>query len=286
MRQAEYGKLISVFSEDREERSMSTKKKVTAEILSQRELAPGIYDMWLQTELAASAAAGQFVGVYPRNQAHLLPRPISICEVSKKERTGEGALRIVYRVAGAGTAEFADWQAGEKAALLGILGNGFPIRQVRDKRVVLLGGGIGIPPMLQTFKELLAQGTEAVMVAGYRDHRLFLKEDFEKAGRLVVATEDGSVGIKGNVLTAVEQEQIRAEVLMACGPMPMLRAVREKARETGIAAYISLEERMACGVGACLGCVCKTTKKDAHSHVNHTRICTDGPVFDAQEVDI
>ena len=94
------------------------------------------------------------------------------------------------------------------------------------------------------------------------------------------------MGTKGNVLTVMEKEQIDADVIMACGPMPMLRAIKAYAREKQIAAYISLEERMACGVGACLGCVCKTTHKDAHSHVNNARICTDGPVFDAREVDI
>lgn len=263
---------------------MSRKRKVTAQVLSQRELAPGIYDMWLETELAGDALAGQFIGIYPKNQAHLLPRPISICEIDKKR--GAGALRIVYRTAGAGTAEFAKWQAGEEAEILGVLGNGFPTERVREKRVALLGGGIGIPPMLQLFKELTARGTEAVMVAGYRDNQLFLKEDFEKAGPLVIATEDGSAGVRGNVLTALEQEGLLADVLMACGPMPMLRAVKEKALKADIDAYLSLEERMACGVGACLGCVCKTTKKDAHSHVMNARICTEGPVFDAREVEI
>ena len=101
-----------------------------------------------------------------------------------------------------------------------------------------------------------------------------------------MATEDGSVGTKGNVLTVMNELQIEAEVIMACGPMPMLRAIKAYAQEKGITAYISLEERMACGVGACLGCVCKTTHKDHHSHVNNARICTDGPVFDAREVEI
>ncbi len=108
----------------------------------------------------------------------------------------------------------------------------------------------------------------------------------ERYGKLYIATEDGSVGTKGNVLTVMEKEQIKADVIMACGPMPMLRAIKNYAEEHEIIAYISLEERMACGVGACLGCVCKTTHKDTHSHVNNARICTDGPVFDAREVEI
>lgn len=101
-----------------------------------------------------------------------------------------------------------------------------------------------------------------------------------------MATEDGSVGTKGNVMDAVAANGLEADIIYACGPMPMLRAIRQYAIEHDIPAYISLEERMACGVGACLGCVCKTTHKDAHSHVNNARICTDGPVFEAREVEI
>lgn len=261
---------------------MSKKRKEQARVLSVKMLAPAVYDMWLETGLAKEAAAGQFVGVYTKNAARLLPRPISICEADK----GKGALRLVYRVAGEGTAEFATWQEGQRVELLGVLGNGFPVSENAKKEVVLMGGGIGIPPMLQLAKELKEQGKEPVIIAGYRDAQLFLKEDLEKYGRVYVATEDGSVGIKGNVLDVMKQEKIDAQVIMACGPMPMLRAIKGYAKEREIPAYISLEERMACGVGACLGCVCRTVEKDHHSHVNNARICTDGPVFCAEEVDI
>ncbi len=261
---------------------MSGKKKTGARVLSQTMTAPDIYDMWLETELAEEAAAGQFVGVYPRDKSHLLPRPISICEADRERK----ALRLVYRIAGAGTKEFASWKAGQEVFLLGVLGNGFPVQENAHKKVVLLGGGIGIPPMLELAKELKEQGTEATIVTGYRDGSLFLKEDLEKYGKVLVATEDGSVGVKGNVLDVLQAQEISPDVIMACGPMPMLRAVKRYAGDREITAYISLEERMACGVGACLGCVCRTTHKDQHSHVNNARICTDGPVFDAGEVDI
>ncbi len=261
---------------------MSKKRKVWASVLSQRMLAPEIYDMWLASDLAAVAKAGQFIGVYPMDQAHLLPRPISICEIDAER----SALRIVYRIAGAGTAEFASWQPGQKAALLGVLGNGFPLQEARHKKVVLMGGGIGIPPMLELARELAEYAADVTIIVGYQNDQLFLKEDLEKYGRVLVATEDGSAGTRGNVLTAMKAEEVEAEVIMACGPMPMLRAIKAFAGERGIPAYISLEERMACGVGACLGCVCKTTRKDAHSHVNNARICTEGPVFEAGEVDI
>ena len=140
--------------------------------------------------------------------------------------------------------------------------------------------------MVQLAKELKESGTETVIIAGYRDGQLFLKEDLEKYARLLIATEDGSAGTKGNVLTVMEEKNEEADVIMACGPMPMLRAIKAYAGDKKIKAYLSLEERMACGVGACLGCVCKTTRKDGHSHVNNTRICTEGPVFEAGEVDI
>lgn len=260
----------------------SKKAKVKARILSQTMIAEGIYDLWLQTPMALKAGAGQFIGIYPKDASRLLPRPLSICEADKEK----SALRIVYRIAGGGTAEFSGWQPGQEAEILGILGNGFPVSEGIGKKVVLMGGGIGIPPMVQLAKELKESGTEPVIIAGYRDGQLFLKEDMEKHGLLLAATEDGSAGTKGNVLTVMEEKRIEADIIMACGPMPMLRAIKSYAGNQGIRAYLSLEERMACGVGACLGCVCKTVHRDGHSHVNNARICTEGPVFEAGEVDI
>lgn len=258
------------------------KKKVSAQVFSQKETAPGIYDMWLTTELAQEAAAGQFIGVYPEDKSMLLPRPISICEVDR----ANNRLRIVYRAAGKGTEEFSTYKAGKEVKILGILGNGFPVEQTKNKNVVLLGGGIGIPPMLELAKEVREAGGTVIAVLGYRDAQLFLKEEMEKYADVYIATEDGSKGVKGNVLTAIEEKNIRADVIMACGPMPMLCAIKRYAENTGCKAYISLEERMACGVGACLGCVCKTKETDRHLHVNNARICTDGPVFDAEDVEI
>lgn len=258
------------------------KRKVRARVLSQKMIAPDIYDMRLITQPPLKAGAGQFVGVYPRDKSTLLPRPISICETDSEQ----GALRLVYRVAGKGTGEFSGYLPGDEVEILGVLGNGFPIEEAKDKRIVIMGGGIGIPPMVELAKELHAAGGTVIAIAGYRDDKLFLKEDLEKYAGVYVATEDGSVGVKGNVLTVMEEKNVQADVIMACGPMPMLRAIKNYAEEKKIQAFISLEERMACGVGACLGCVCKTKNRDAHSHVNNARICTDGPVFDAQEVEI
>lgn len=277
---------------------MTQKKKVTAVVTTQTEIAPDIFDMWLQTELAKDAVPGQFIAVYPKNESTLLPRPISICEVDKEKEL----LRIVYRIAGKGTKEFSAYKKGEQVAVLGVLGNGFPVGKGLEekdgnpigRKVFLMGGGIGIPPMLELAKELAAQFEKAKesgageinIIVGYRDSKLFLKEDLEKYGNVYIATEDGSVGTRGNVMDAIRENGLQADVIFACGPMPMLRAIKKYAEEQSIEAYISLEERMACGVGACLGCVCKTKNVDHHSHVNNARICTDGPVFEAGEVEI
>ncbi len=255
------------------------KQKHTAKVLSQREIAPDIFDMWIETPLAADARPGQFLGIYPKNQSTLLPRPISICETD----AGKGALRIVYRTAGAGTREFSGYGPGDRISLLGNLGNGFPLEQGAGKRVFLMGGGIGVPPILELAKRLEARKR---IIVGYRDRNLFLKEDLEKYGAVYAATEDGSAGTKGNVMDAIRENGLEADVIFACGPMPMLRAIKAYAGQRGIPAYISLEEHMACGVGACLGCVVKTKEIDHHSHVHNARICTDGPVFEAREVEV
>ena len=251
------------------------KEQITGRLLSQKQLAEGIYSMWIEAErIAKEAIPGQFVSVYCKDGVRLLPRPISICEV------GDTAIRLVYRVAGAGTEEFSDWEAGDELRLQGPLGNGFPLR---PERAILIGGGIGIPPMLELAKRLPGEKT---IVAGYRDEQLFLCETMKQYAPVVVATEDGSAGTKGNVLDAIREQGITGQVIYACGPTPMLRAVKAYALERDILCYLSLEERMACGVGACLACVCRSKDKDAHTGVHNKRICKDGPVFLAQEVEL
>ena len=254
-----------------------SKRKIKATVICQKMIAADIFDLKLSAkEIACQAAPGQFVDLYCADGSKLLPRPISLCEIDKEE----GILRLVYRIAGAGTAMFSKLKAGDTIDILGPLGNGFTLR---NKKAILIGGGIGIPPMLELAKELDA---DKQILVGYRNKDLFLEEDLAKYGNVYIATEDGSVGTGGNVMDAIRVNHLSADVIMACGPMPMLRAIKQYAEEQGIEAYISLEERMACGVGACLGCVCRTREVDHHSHVNNARICTDGPVFEAKEVEI
>ncbi len=251
--------------------------KELATVLSQESIAAGIYSLVLKVSFAEDVIPGQFVSLYSRDASRLLPRPISICESSPEE----GTIRLVYRIAGAGTSEFSKLIAGEKIEVLGPLGNGFPVKEYAESRVLLVGGGIGIPPLLSCARKL----TEKTFAVGYRSET-YLLADLESEATVHVATEDGSLGTPGNVLDAIKADDVKADVIFSCGPKPMLRALKAYAAEVGIPCYVSMEERMACGIGACLACVCKTTGIDGHSHVHNTRICKDGPVFLAEEVDL
>lgn len=257
------------------------KRKMKAVVTAQTCISEGIYSMWLrfpeEYPVAEEAVCGQFISMYTAEGSRLLPRPISICEIHRQENM----LRVVYRVVGEGTKEFSKKQAGDIIEVVGPLGNGFP--KETGKRAVVIGGGIGIPPMLQLAKEL--KDCQVTVVLGYRDC-LFLNEEFAPYAQVVVATEDGSAGTKGNVIDAMRENQIEADIIYACGPKPMLRGVRDYANEKKIKAYISMEERMACGVGACLACVCQTKETDEHSQVHNKRICKDGPVFEANEIEL
>lgn len=256
------------------------KLKMKSTVIEQKMIADGICSMWLDAkEIAVQAKPGQFISVYSNDKSRVLPRPISICEIDREK----GTLRIVYRVVGKGTEEFSKAEAGDSFEILGPLGNGFPIEEAKGKKVLMIGGGIGVPPMLQTAKEI--EG-EAIIISGYRNQDLFLKEELESAGTLFIATEDGSVGTKGNVVDAIRENQIEADMMFACGPKPMLRALKNYALEKGIPCWISMEEKMACGVGACLACVCQSKDVDSHSHVHNKRICKDGPVFLSTEVEL
>ncbi len=249
--------------------------KMTGKVREQQKLATDIYSLVLHVpEIVEEAKAGQFVSLYSKDGANLLPRPISLCEIDK----GEGTIRLVYRVVGKGTREFSHLVPGDTIDVMGPLGNGFTLK---DKTAILIGGGIGIPPMVELAKEL---NCEKNIVLGFRDET-FLLDDLEPRGEVYIASEDGRTGVKGNVIDAIKEYNIKADIIYACGPTPMLRAIKEYAFEHNMEAQLSLEERMACGIGACLGCVCQSTEVDEHSHVKNKRICKDGPVFDAGEVE-
>lgn len=291
---------------------MAEKFEEIAVVVDQNALGSGIYDLTLKTtNIAKAAKAGQFVSVYSNDKSKLLPRPISLCGIDRDEDT----IRLVYRVTGenTGTEEFSKLVMGDKIRILGPLGNGFTVEP--GKKAFLIGGGIGVPPMLQLAKDInsgVVQTSGIVdintqekgqteekqinghgkkicdmnIIMGYHDENTFLLDEFKEQADSFVATEDGSVGTKGNVIDAINENGLEADVIYACGPMPMLRALKAYAMEHDMECYVSMEERMACGIGACLACVCKTKDKDAHSNVNNKRICKEGPVFNAKEVEL
>lgn len=251
-------------------------KMITVSVNSQKKLSEGVYSLWLSVgTMADEAKPGQFISIYSHDSSRILPRPISICEVDTEFRS----LRLVYRVVGAGTKEFSKLKAGQKVKIMGPLGNGFDMKQ---KKAILIGGGIGIPPMLELAKRL---DCEKTIVLGYKD-ALFLNEELAAYGDVVIATEDGSCGTKGTVMDAIRENHVTGDVIYSCGPTPMLKAVKAYAEEKQLECQLSLEERMACGIGACLACVCKSKEKDGHTNVHNKRICKDGPVFYAQEVEL
>ena len=260
---------------------MAARKRETVTVVSQEQLTGGIFSMWIQAEAAKTARPGQFISMYTNDGSKLLPRPISICEIDAETLK----LRVVYRVTAekTGTEQFSKMKAGDTLPIIGPLGNGFPLEAGKGKRAFLMGGGIGVPPILELAKQL---DCEKQIIMGYRDADTFLKEQFEENGTVYISTEDGSVGTKGNVIDAIRENGLQADIIYACGPTPMLRAIKQYAEENSIECYISLEERMACGIGACLACVCQSKEKDHHSNVNNKRICKDGPVFLSTEVEI
>jgi dihydroorotate dehydrogenase electron transfer subunit len=259
---------------DKKENMMSAAIKKSLRILENKRIEEGVYDMWLAAEdLAATACPGQFVSLYCNEGGRLLPRPISICEIDKEG----GRLRLVYRVVGKGTEKIAGRKEGDYIDCIGPLGRGFTLE---GKKALIVGGGIGIPPLLELVKQL---DCEKNIVLGFRDV-IFLDRDFEPYGKVYISTEDGSRQTKGNVIDAIKANSLTADIIYACGPTPMLKGIKEYARENKIKAQLSLEERMACGIGACLACVCQSVEVDHHSNVNNKRICKEGPVFYADEI--
>lgn len=246
-------------------------------LLSKTELAPGVYNFVLSARsIAGAASAGQFVNVLCGS--HQLRRPISIAGFDAEL----GILRLIFEVRGKGTDWLAGRGAGEMLDLVGPLGHGFPLSDP-SKKAVLVGGGIGTPPLLPPAQ---FYGANATVITGFRNGgAAILQADFEAAGaKTILCTDDGSAGFHGFTTQALERhlEENDCGVIYTCGPKVMMRGVAKLAEAKGVPCYVSMEERMACGVGACLGCVCQTKDKDG---LHRTRVCLNGPVFDSKEVD-
>lgn len=239
-------------------------------------IAQNIYSFTISCpEIAQVAVPGQFVHI--RIGSFTLRRPISICGIDPVK----GTLRIVFEIRGEGTSAIADLNKGDVIDMLAPLGHGFTVNP-DFKKVILIGGGIGTPPMLPLAK---AYGEKAVAISGFRNaSAVILQEDFAAAGaETILCTDDGSAGIHGFVTQPLE-ELVRnggVDAVFACGPTPMLKRITEICKENSVYCEISLEERMACGIGACLGCACKTKRNDEEYFAH---VCKDGPVFKAEEV--
>lgn len=251
-----------------------------AEVTAQKRITKDIYELWFESSfIAENAEAGQFVTVYSKDGSRLLPRPFGISQISKEKNQ----VCFVYRVVGEGTREFSSLIPGDFIEVTGPLGNGFTIR---DSRALLVGGGTGIPIIIELAKRVKEKTQQPpYIIVGFRDET-YLLEELAEYGDLIISTEDGSAGIKGNVIDALKEKKIEVSVIYACGPHPMLRALKEYASYGSIELQVSLEEKMACGIGACLACTCKTKEVDEYTGVHNKRICKEGPVFQASEVEI
>ena len=239
-------------------------KQSLLEITENTQLTENVYKMTLSGDVSAITAPGQFVNI--KLDGLYLRRPISVCDVSNN------TLTIIYKVVGRGTAQMSKMQSGTLDVLTG-LGNGYDLN-VAGEKPVLLGGGVGVPPMYLLAKRLLAQGKNVNVILGFNTaNEVFYEQEFKAIGaNVTVTTVDGSYGIKGFVTDALRDMDYT--YFYTCGPEPMLKAVYKASNTSG---QMSFEKRMGCGFGACMGCSCKTI-------TGYKRICKEGPVMRKEEI--
>lgn len=242
-------------------------KKAIYKILSNESLTASVWRMTLAGETDAIAVPGQFVDI--AIDGLYLRRPISVCDCE------EGLLTLIYKVVGEGTERMSRMTAGGELDLLTGLGNGFSIKS-DVRRPLLVGGGVGVPPLYWLAKRLLAAGLPVQVVLGFNTAaECFYEAEFRALGcDVTVATVDGSAGVRGFVTTAIAERRLDFDYFYACGPLPMLRALCDNVPQDG---QLSFEERMGCGFGGCMGCSCKTKN-------GSKRICKEGPVLEKGEV--
>ena len=235
------------------------------EIISNRPLTQSVYEMVMAGDTSAITAPGQFVNI--KLEGLFLRRPISVCDMEA------GKLTIVYKVVGKGTEQMSAMKAGEKLDVLTGLGNGYDMEKCGD-RPLLVGGGVGVPPMYLLARKLIEMGKKVTVILGFNTKdEIFYEENFRAIGcEVIVTTVDGSYGVKGFVTDAMKGMDYT--YTCACGPEPMLKALYNASETSG---QYSFEERMGCGFGACMGCSCKTK-------YGNKRICKDGPVLEKEEI--
>jgi dihydroorotate dehydrogenase electron transfer subunit len=249
-------------------------------IISHKQIADQIFELTVNGELVkAMTNPGQFVHVkIAKGIEPLLRRPISICNVDLEQAN----LTMLYRADGKGTTILSQRVEGELVDIIGPLGTGFPVEEASAGEVaILVGGGIGVPPLYYLSQQLKARGVKVVHVLGFASKKdVFYEEAFAKLGDTYIATVDGTHGTKGFVTTVIEEKNLSFDILYSCGPLLMLKALEDRFSDKR--AFISLEERMGCGIGACLACVCHL--QNDPTGTSYKKICTDGPVFPIGEV--
>ena len=242
-------------------------KKDIYTVISNNPLTKDVYRMVLEGDTEWITRPGQFVNI--ELEGLYLRRPISISDWD--ERT----ITIIYKVVGRGTEQMSKMAQGVKLDLLTGLGNGFDT-SIESERPLLVGGGVGVPPLYRLAKDLLAQGKQVSVVLGFNtSSEIFYADEFKALGvDLYISTADGSMGVKGFVTDAIREAEIKFDYFYSCGPLPMLKALCGCCEVSG---ELSFEERMGCGFGACMGCSCKTL-------AGNKRICKDGPVMKREEI--
>lgn len=230
-----------------------------AKILLNQKIAQDVYKMEFQSSLSPACQPGQFIEIAV--PGFFLRRPISICEIKDK------TLTIIYKVVGEGTQAMAKMEAGQTINVFGPCGQGFPKDEADE--LLLVGGGVGVPPLYEVAKENPEK--KRIVVLGFNSKAdIFYEQEFKALGcQVYIATMDGSYGTKGTVMDVIHEHKLENTVVLACGPLPMLKAIDQ----TFSKGYLSLESRMACGIGACMGCVVDTVEGKS------VRVCKDGPVF-------
>ena len=246
-------------------------------VSGKKQLGAGLFELALRApEISGLAKPGQFVHI-SCGEARLLRRPISICDAQ------DGLLRVVFAVKGEGTQWLSERTEGDELDLLGPAGHGFDLTKLGD-RPVFIGGGIGVPPMLGTMKAAKAQGAQPTAILGFRNQdAVILEQEFQALGTVYTATDDGSYGIHGFVSNVLEEHLGEFTSVCCCGPKGMLKALAALAEQAGIPCQVSMEERMGCGIGACLVCACALKSENGETRYGH--VCKDGPVFDSKEVE-
>lgn len=255
-------------------------KQDEMEVVCQKQIAKDIYELTLEGSLVEEMKEpGQFVHVRSHDgHDPLLRRPISIAAFEQAKQQ----LTLIYRTEGKGTKILSQKHAGDRVDVLGPLGNGFPVDALAaGQHALLIGGGIGVPPLYELAKQLTENGIQVSHILGFETtDKAFYIEKFSQFGETYVATVDGTLGTKGFVTDVIDQNELSFDCLYACGPTPMLKAL--EVRYSDRRAFLSLEERMGCGIGACFACVCHVANDK--TGIAYRKICSDGPVFPIGEV--